>query len=1470
MSALRMVLAAGACAAVFAGVVAPERTLEEDSLFLEQRIVEDREALLGTLNTLLLRSPTGRYAPEFLFRLSELYYEKAAIEFDTRYRKYEEDYARYERHEIKEEPEYPEYDVSNVLALYKRILKDYPSSDLCDDVLYYTGLCYKKTDQADKANAAFEVLAKQYPASDYYVDALMEVGGYYFNNPAAYQGKGFEHAIDIYKEVLKYRENRKFVEALYRLAWCYYMLDKYEEAVTVFRHLIEEIDVTENYGSGGEHETQNPMFKEEAIEYIAVSLCEVDDLKRTHRFLDMIGNKEYALMVLGRMGANYEEQLDYDKAMECYRAMLDTYPSYGRVVEGKMGIIRCYERKEAYEEAQKEKEDFFSRYARGTDWQAKLKDSSWRKTADSLAVKCILSVAQYRYVGARKSGAAADYQRTVEGYRKLASVYPEAPETYEALWSTALIYEQNLGLFDEARVLYLDLSRRKDEVHKHQAAINAIAAAQRLPDGAGPDSAGLTLRENRIVEACQSYVNLFPERYEGIDVALIAASIFYNKKEYPRALKTYLRIVQRIGDKADAKRQEAMLYAGQCYTGLGDHVSAEKMFADLYAAASEGKTRDEARTRMVESAFQNAEQKRQAKDFAAAGELFLAMEKKYPDYVNMDIVLFNAATSFEKQQFWKRGAETYRRIADRFPQSKYAAGALFNGATCFENDSAYKEAIVNYERIVTSYAESDRAKDALYNIGLCYEKLKDYDKMAEANERYAEKYPDSKDVEGMLFSSASFFFKAGKFDRAQRAYESYLRRYPGSAGEIEARYQLAQILLKNGNKGGAESEFIALIERNRALTAAGKNNDYYSAEAAFQLAGIIRERYMLIPFNQPAKTMEIQQKEKAELLKKTIEAYTRVISLKSERMLEAAYRIGEAYTHFAETYYKQERDPKLEGTKRIIAERDINMAVVDFYEKAIEPFLADINLGKTLKLDSLKPEQRQFVDLARKTLAEVLLSLGSYHERAANVLYNSPVPEKLMKMPIQYYLYKQKMVETVTPLLDQASNKYLSVQKMAREKGLGDSLQAAFSDSLARLLFRRGYEYDTLAVEVLNKPLLPKEMKATEREDVTFQLEDVGFELQDRAIKAYEEGYGFAKDNSIRNAWTNKILEALKRLDPQTYTPKDVLQRVGFGTGPGWLERPDSVAFWYRTESLDSAWKPATVKKSPVADNDLRLEGFQPVGSGSGTKAYLKQLFFLNGKPTAATAVIRSRGKYRLFLNGVLIFTDSTAGRSLARTDTFDVKSYLNGGDNSVSISSEFTDASMGALFALSAIVDTSLHYETHLGLEPARPVTAAAPAPAPVSAPQAVSPAPAAVPAPAPAVVPAALPATPAPASTVPPVAAPIVVAPAAQPVAVPQTVPAVQTAAAPKPVPPAEAPKPEPLAAKTYAEEFKNRGELQKAVVDAQAREVEMAREIKSAQTRIRALKYRIDTVNDEIKAIESDTRIYQKMLDSKSRSR
>jgi hypothetical protein len=380
---------------------------------------------------------------------------------------------------------------------------------------------------------------------------------------------------------------------------------------------------------------------------------------------------------------------------------------------------------------------------------------------------------------------------------------------------------------------------------------------------------------------------------------------------------------------------------------------------------------------------------------------------------------------------------------------------------------------------------------------------------------------------------------------------------------------------------------------------------------------------------------------------------------------------------------------------------------------------------------------------------------------------------------------------------------------------------------VAQVLFERGHLYGALAKEMLTSPKIPEGLDEDTREEILFQLEDIAFEVQDKSLEIYEEGYNYLNDEGIHSPWKQRLLGKLKELDPQTYTSKEVLKTVAVLSGPKWIARSDTIADWYKTVKADTGWK--KVRKAKVAAGELwKAYGAAPIwGDLESKSAVLKKLFLLDGRVTDATASITVLGVYRFFINGILISSDTVQNNDLNKIDTFNVKTFLTGGDNSVSIAAR-TDSLGAILFNLTTVIDTSLHYESNLGFTAAKAVQ-------PVKVTMRKTP------------------------------VAPVKKTPVKTAQVKPDSLKTIKKAV--KTVVPV---KKKTVKPKAYYKEFRNYGEFINAIDAAIQQEQDLKVQVKKTRTRIRGLKYRIRSVNEKIKAANGDIRIYKKVLESKERKK
>jgi tetratricopeptide (TPR) repeat protein len=1302
----------------------PQKSVEVPKAFssididnLQRSLVEDRSMLINHITSMQYVYPQSRYIPQLLFRLAELYFDQAADDFDVKLRAYEKKMA-----EGRDTARlvFPEFDLKKVIDTYDYLVRLYPRDQLAAAALFYKALSLQKLSEYDKANDALLELTSNYPESEYYVEANMNIARYYFEHPKIQGGKGYKLAEETYHKVLYFRDHPQFVSALYSLGWCYYMEDQFDEAIAVFKYLVEEValdfDVTK---LDEKKQVANPLLRDEAIDYIAISFDEESRIDDAVKFLSLIGNVDYAALVLKRIAELRVEDMDYRAAVRVYKRLIAEYPQSIATPDASLNLIKTYELMNLPDSAMREREAFFTQYSKGGQWQELVwkRDSLLIPRVDSIAVSMglYISDANYRSADAKKDP--AGYAAAANFYGALVQKYPSDKRASEALWNLAVLLDTKLDKSADAYAQYLAFSRLKnaDGKRREQAAQNAIAIAQKmLPPDTAAEEGKLDAPALKVIEAVNNYKELFPAGVSLNSMLLSGASVYFNRKMYANAAEYYDMIIKK--GVVNENYYEAMFLLGQCHFGKENWDLAAQAFEKVWKGSTDSAKREKAYKLLLQSQFASAKQAFASGAFTKAGEAFAAIDQNYSGSEYGDVVLFKAAESYEKTESWLKACDSYYRLKNSYPTSKLAPSALFNAATDYEKANKFDKAAEAYELLVASYLYSDKSKDALFNLGLCYEKLGKLDKMAEANERYTQQFPAEKDVEAMILRSAQYYYKANMFDKAINAYRNFIRRYAQSPKVIEALFMIGKMSLEKQDRETAVLSFSQAEQLNARLATANiEHNDYYAAEAAYYMANMKREDFVAVKFIQPDAKFKADQKLKTQLLTEATKAYEKVVQYRSERLFEAAYRIGQMYEDFVEAWKNQER-PKLQPVKLAVLEKDIAQAAAILLQKSFAPYKKVIEIGAGF--DSLNAEQKLWVYKAKAGLAKNMLAAGQYISDSYLAMQNAPVPPEIKGKPLYYYQYLKQVLDAVAPMKAQARAFFLSSVKQLDSLGLKGENSAKCLEAFHQVNYLIGNEYDKMAEKILKEPEIPATLSAQEKEDLSFQLEDVVYELQDKAIASYEEALAVLKKENLQSGeWYSKIMLGLARLSPEKYG-KAVFKRAVVVASKEWAIRGDSIPGWRGNDIPTEGWKQATELQGLSSNVAGMTVPYIWHPDTSARNLYSWQHVFLAGQPRDAMFYIRVSGKYWLYINGTLTSSDTVGVRSPQKLDSITgIQSLVKGGDNDISIHVVNVDSTFkGLSVVFAALLDTTQHFKPS-GKFPFKQQEqeAAAPAPLPV-----------------------------------------------------------------------------------------------------------------------------------------------------------
>ena len=146
-----------------------------------------------------------------MFRLAELYYEKINDDYLKEVEDYDKKIKLFEEKKLAQEPIMPEKHFEKSIALYQRILKDFPDYRFSDIVYYLLGYCLGEQDKGVESKEAFLALVNKFPKSRFQPESWARIGEFYFDN------NELDNAIAAYLKVLDFPDSVFYDKALYKL-----------------------------------------------------------------------------------------------------------------------------------------------------------------------------------------------------------------------------------------------------------------------------------------------------------------------------------------------------------------------------------------------------------------------------------------------------------------------------------------------------------------------------------------------------------------------------------------------------------------------------------------------------------------------------------------------------------------------------------------------------------------------------------------------------------------------------------------------------------------------------------------------------------------------------------------------------------------------------------------------------------------------------------------------------------------------------------------------------------------------------------------------------------------------------------------------------------------------------------------------------------------------------------------------------
>jgi tetratricopeptide (TPR) repeat protein len=780
------------------------------------------------------------------------------------------------------------------IALYDRLLTEYPSYKDSDQVLYQMARAYDELGRTDEAMETMERLIRANPHSEHYDEVEFRRGEYFFTR------RKYRDAESAYSAVVSLGANSSYYElAIYKLGWTFYKQELYEEALQRYTALLD-YKVSTGYDFDQRHEEEDERRVADTFRVISLSFSNLGGPQAVQEYFSKFGNRRYEDRVYSNLGEHYLEKLRYDDAAKTYKAFIALYPFHRAAPRFSMNVVATFTKGGFPKLVLESKREFASRYGLQSEYWRHFKPE---ETPEVLAylktnLKDLATHYHAEYQSTEDAGEKlANYHEALRWYGDYLKSFPTDADSPPINYRFADLLLENKDFGEAAR--QYERTAYGYPAHSQSAAAGyaAVYAYRQQLKVASAEQRDAVKRDT--VASSLKFADTFPDHAEAAAVLGAAADDLYEMKDYGTAVKSARRVIDNYPGAELAIRRSAWLVVAHGSFELGEYPEAERAYTQVLTVTPES---DESRNALVDnlaaSIYKQGELANKAQDYRAAADHFLRIRSAAPTSSIRSTAEYDAGAALIRLQNWTEAIAVLEAFRTTFPGHKLQLEATKQIAHAYRQNGQLSRAADEYDHIASQSADPAMRSEALLAAGDLYEQSHTRDRALDVYNRYVDEFP--KPVETAL-------------ETRNKIAEIY------KAENDDSHYQqeLKEIV---GIDAGAGSE---RTSRTRTL----------AARSALVLAERLYQDFVVVKLRQP---FETSLKEKQQRMDATIDAMGRLVDYEIADVTAAAtYYIAETYFNFSRSLMESERPPNLAPSELKEYEQALDEQAFPFEEKAI-------------------------------------------------------------------------------------------------------------------------------------------------------------------------------------------------------------------------------------------------------------------------------------------------------------------------------------------------------------------------------------------------------------------------------------------------------------------------------------------------------------------------------------------------------
>jgi tetratricopeptide (TPR) repeat protein len=781
------------------------------------------------------------------------------------------------------------------IALYDRLLAEYPNYEHNDKVLYQKARAYDELGRTEEAMDTMVRLIGAYPHSHHFDEVQFRRGEYFFTR------RQFRDAEAAYSAIIGLGAASSYYElALYKLGWTLYKQDFYEEALHRYMALLDH-KVSIGYDFDQSHEEDDERRVTDTFRVISLSFSNLGGPEVVQEYFATHGHRGYEDRVYGNLGEHYLAKLRYDDAAKSYKSFVKLYPFHRASPRFGMRVIEIFTQGGFPKLVLESKKEFATRYGLQSEYWRHFKPEESPEVLSFLKAN-LKDLANHYHAVYQDAQLAeqkpANYAEALHWYGEYLASFPTDADSPPINYQLADLRLEH-GDFGEAARQY-ERTAYGYPAHAQSAAAGyaAIYAHREHLKIATEEQRDAVMRE--AVTSSIRFADTFPQHEHAAAVLGAAATDLYAMKDYRPAVASAQRVIDTYPGADVSIRRSAWIVVAHGSFDLAEYPQAEHAYAQVLAVTAGN---DESRPALVDnlaaSIYKQGEQANVAADYRAAADHFLRIRQLAPTSAIRPAAEYDAGAALIRLQDWTAAAGVFETFRSAYPEHELQREATKQIAFVYRQSGQLSRAAGEYERIAAESEDAALRSEALLVAGDLYEQSNDRNRALEAYVRYVTEFP--RPVETAVETR---FRIAG------------LRK----ATNDEPRYyqELAEIVRIDADAGPDRTG------RTRTL----------AARSALVLSERLYREFTAVKLLQP---FEASLQEKQRRMDELIASLGRLVDYEIAEVTAAAtYYVAETYLDFSRSLLDSERPTDLEAAELADYELALEEEAFPFEEKAID------------------------------------------------------------------------------------------------------------------------------------------------------------------------------------------------------------------------------------------------------------------------------------------------------------------------------------------------------------------------------------------------------------------------------------------------------------------------------------------------------------------------------------------------------